>query len=190
MAFWSTNFSSDFSLGHCHWGGGGALGAPLGLPDTIFGTPMFHHILPLALWCRPSQTSLWLPDTPHSPLLAPRSIFCGGAPGFTHGIPMYFAKGLQNEMLQKSATAFGSLWQVLSCILYAIWCRDGAWFGTYACIHGLQCLSPPPYTHTCYWPSMCLPFCWPLPPGALHCPQILKTWKLNLKSLQYRDLFL
>ena len=52
---------------------------PPGSPNTLFGTPRFYKILALALWCWPSQTSDWLPHTPHFPSL-PRSQFLVATP--------------------------------------------------------------------------------------------------------------
>ena len=53
-----------------------------GSPNTLFGTHRFSHILTLALWCRPSQTSHWLLDTPRPQSLALtltfwRRCYCG-----------------------------------------------------------------------------------------------------------------
>ena len=49
--------------------GGGR--APPGSSNTLFGNPKFRRIITLALWCRPPQTSHWLPHAPLFPSLPP-----------------------------------------------------------------------------------------------------------------------
>ena len=40
---------------------------PLGLSNTLFGTPMFYGLFTV-VWCQPSLTPSWLPYTPCCPV--------------------------------------------------------------------------------------------------------------------------